>query len=159
MCYPKIWIRCWHWLLLNGHLLYGSTRLQLCVVHSVMQSDGNSCKFDTFRESITSVTLWIHLNSENISFVSSKSYYFRTCINVWFISCRLKKIVRFRTFPIWMHHTVTLLDLNLKVLLGIQIKWNKINSNKQRLLYPVIYHVNVLENHTCGFSFVFVPSI
>ena len=25
MWYPKIWIRCWDWLLLNGHLLYGST--------------------------------------------------------------------------------------------------------------------------------------
>ena len=25
MWYPKIWIRCWNWWLLNGHLLYGST--------------------------------------------------------------------------------------------------------------------------------------
>ena len=25
MWYPKILIRCWDWLLLNGHLLYGST--------------------------------------------------------------------------------------------------------------------------------------
>ena len=25
MWYPKIWIRCWDWWLLNGHLLYGST--------------------------------------------------------------------------------------------------------------------------------------
>ena len=28
MWYPKIWIRCWYWWLLNGHLLYGSTPFQ-----------------------------------------------------------------------------------------------------------------------------------
>ena len=28
------------------------------------------------------------------------------CLNVSFISCRLKKTVRFRTVPIWLHHRV-----------------------------------------------------
>ena len=53
---------------------------------------------------------WSHLNSENSSssvFVSSKSYYlFSTCLNVWYIICRLMKNVCFRTVPIWLHHTV-----------------------------------------------------
>ena len=47
--------------------------------YSVMQSDGNSLKTDTFREDISS-KLKINLDYENLSeFVSTKRYYsFRT---------------------------------------------------------------------------------
>ena len=77
--------------------------------YSVMQSDGNSWKIDTFWEAITS-ELWTLLNSENFYssiFVSRKCFYlFRTCLNVWFINGWLLKSVRFQTVPIWLHHTV-----------------------------------------------------
>ena len=36
---PKIWIRCWDWLLINGHLLYGSTPRvsnSTCKVHKII---------------------------------------------------------------------------------------------------------------------------
>ena len=53
---------------------------------------------------------WSHLNFENpysSVWMSSKSYFlFRTCLNVWFKSCRLMKSVCFQTVPIWLHHTV-----------------------------------------------------
>ena len=31
-----------------------------------------------------------------------------TCLNVWILSCRLIKTVRFRIVPVWLHHSVYL---------------------------------------------------
>ena len=46
--------------------------------------------------------IWKHL------FVSRNIYYlFKSCLNVWFISCRLMKSVIFLTVPIWLHHNVS----------------------------------------------------
>ena len=68
----------------------------ICTMYNVMRSDGNSWKIDTFRKE----------NSYSSVFVSRKIYFwYRTCLNVLFKSCRLMKIVRFRTVPIWLLHT------------------------------------------------------
>ena len=66
-------------------------------------------KIDIFREAIT-FKLRYRLNSENSYssvFVSWISYYFfRTCVDVWFIICRLLKSVSFLTVPFWLPFTV-----------------------------------------------------
>ena len=68
---------------------------------------------------------WLYyLNSENFYlfvFVSSKSYnLIRTCLIVWFISCMLIKSVRFRTVPIWLHHSVYNFCLYLTIRINIE---------------------------------------
>ena len=56
--------------------------------------------------------------------MSSESYFLLiTCVNVLFMSCRRMKIVRFRTVPIWLHHTVSKGTCSL----------NKQRSTKQHL--------------------------
>ena len=72
-------------------------------------ADGKSLKTDTVQEAVTSELMISYLNSPNYSSisVSSKSYYlFKTCLNVWFKSCRLMKSVSFRTIPILLHLSV-----------------------------------------------------
>ena len=64
----------------------------------------------TLFERLYLLNWWSNLNSENSYssvFVSSKSYYLlKICLNVWFKRCRLMKSARFRTVPIWLHHSV-----------------------------------------------------
>ena len=81
---------------------------QPVIFFSVMQLVGNSWKIDTFREAIT---YDFHLNSKNsyASVFVSRFFFFETCLNVGFISCRLMKSVRFQTVPIRLHYSVSLL--------------------------------------------------
>ena len=82
--------------------------LVLCM-YSVMQSDRNSLKIDTFWEAITSeLMIWSwfwKLLLVRIR-VYWRYYLVRSCLNVRLISCRLMKSDSFRTVPIWLHHTV-----------------------------------------------------
>ena len=64
------------------------------VLCRVMQSDRNSLKIDSFREALTSELIILSLFWNLLLVLSSKScYMFRTCLNVWLISCRLIKSV------------------------------------------------------------------
>ena len=83
------------------HPLPPTSKMHL--LYTVMQSDGNIRKIDTFREAITSeIMIFILILKTPTCQYSclAKVIFAHTLSNVLFIICRLMKIVRFRTVPI-----------------------------------------------------------